>query len=157
MHSDIQAVLYEAEDHYLNNAELQLFKHHTNSLAQRLEIYERLREQEVEIFQPIADQLAEVFHEEDQHLLQEALKHWLAVLRCCAMAMLLKNPEFLEQRLLGWLTDVIQAHQMQSLENTVYQLLKTRLKEVLSAPQMDVFQPFLYQAQKTLLGSQFSE
>ena len=156
MYSDIQAVLYEAEDHYLNNAELQLFKHHTGSLALRLEIYERLREQENDIFEPIANELAQVFHEEDQPLLQQALKHWIAILRCCAMAMLLKNPEFLEKRLLEWLKEVIQAHQMQSLENTIYQLLKARLKQVLTSQQIDVFQPFLYQAQKSLLG-QFSE
>ena len=153
MHSDIEVLLYEAEEHYLQPPEIKLFKHHVASLAQRLETYECLRDREIEIFQTVADQLLEAFPQENPQLLERALKHWLSVMRYSAMAMLLSNPEFLQRRLLEWLTDLVQAHQMESIETKLYEFLLSRLVEVLSQEQLALVQPYLEQAQKTLLAS----
>jgi len=151
MHPQIKTLLYEAEEHYLKPEEIETFKHHASSLAQRLETYELLREQEVAIFQPVADQLLEVFPQEKQETLERALKHWLSVLRYCTMAMLLNNQEFLQRRLLEWLTDLVQVHQTQAIEMTLYQLLQVHLKQILSDQQLALVQPFLDQAETTLL------
>jgi hypothetical protein len=151
MHPQIKTLLYEAEEHYLKPEEIETFKHHASSLAQRLETYELLREQEVAIFQPVADQLLEVFPQEKQETLERALKHWLSVLRYCTMAMLLNNQEFLQRRLLEWLTDLVQVHQTQAIEMTLYQLLQVDLKQILSDQQLALVQPFLDQAETTLL------
>jgi len=151
MHPQIKTLLYEAEEHYLKPEEIETFKHHASSLAQRLETYELLREQEVAIFQPVADQLLEVFPQEKQETLERALKHWLSVLRYCTMAMLLNNQEFLQRRLLEWLTDLVQVHQTQAIEMTLYRLLQTQLKELLAKQQLALLQPFLEQAETTLL------
>jgi len=151
MHPQIKTLLYEAEEHYLKPEEIETFKHHASSLAQRLETYELLREQEVAIFQPVADQLLEVFPQEKQETLERALKHWLSVLRYCTMAMLLNNQEFLQRRLLEWLTDLVQVHQTQAIEMTLYQLLQAHLKQILSDQQLALVQPFLDQAETTLL------
>lgn len=153
MHSEIQTLLYKAEEQYLKPPELELFRHQATSLSQRLETYELLRDQEVAIFQPVADQLLENFPQEKQEKLERALKHWLSVLRYCAMAMLLNNQEFLQRRLLEWLTDLVQVSQTQAIDMTVYQLLQTRLKELLSEEQLAGVQPFLEQAEATLLGT----
>jgi hypothetical protein len=151
MHPEIKTLLYEAEDHYLTSEEIETFKHCASSLAQRLETYELLRDQEVAIFQPVADQLLEAFPEDKQETLERALKHWLSVLRYCTMAMLLNNQEFLQRRLLEWLTDLVRVHQTQAIEMTVYQLLQNRLKEILSEQQLALVQPFLAQAEDNLL------
>lgn len=151
MHPEIETLLYKAQEHYLNPLEIELFKHHATSLSERLETYELLREQEVAIFQPVADQLVKAFPQEKQETLERSLKHWLSVLRYCAMAMLLNNQEFLQRRLLEWLTDLVQAHQTQAVEMTLYQLLHGSLKELLSEQQLALVQPFLEQAEATLL------
>lgn len=153
MHPEIETLLYKAEEHYLKPLEIKLFRHHATSLSQRLETYEFLRDQEVVIFQPVADQLLEVFPQEKQETLERALKHWLSVLRYCAMAMLLNNQEFLQRRILEWLTDMVQAHQTQAVETRLYKLLQARLKELLSDQQLALIQPFLNQAESTLLGT----
>lgn len=153
MHPEIKTLLYEAQDHYLKPEEIETFKHYASSLAQRLETYELLRDQEVAIFQPVADQLLEAFPHEKQETLARALKHWLSVLRYCAMSMLLNNQEFLQRRLLEWLTDLMQAHQTQAIEMTIYQLLQAHLKKLLSDQQLALVQPFLEQAEDTLLGT----
>jgi hypothetical protein len=153
MHPDIEALLYKAEEQYLQPPEIKVFKHHVASLAERLETYEYLRDQEIAIFQPVADQLLAAYPQEDPKVLEQALKHWLSVMRYSSMAMLLSNPEFLQRRLLEWLTDLVQAHQMESLETKLCQLLQARLNEVLSEQQLALVEPFLAQAQITLLGS----
>lgn len=151
MHPEIETLLYKAEEQYLKPLEIKLFKHHATSLSQRLETYEMLRDQEIAIFQPVADRLLKSFPQEKQETLEIALKHWLSVLRYCAMAMLLNNQEFLQRRLLEWLTDIVQAHQTQAIEMSLYQLLHASLKELLSEQQLALVQPFLEQAEATLL------
>ncbi len=151
MQPEIKRLLYEAEDHYLKPEEIESFKHHASSFAQRLEAYELLRNAELAIFQPVADQLLEAFPQKQQEI-ELALKHWLSVLRYCAMAMLMNNPEFLQRRLLEWLVDLVQVHQMQAIETTLYQLLQAQLQEQLSDQNLALVQPFLAQAEDTLLG-----
>lgn len=153
MYPEIKTLLYEAEDQYLKSSELDTFKYHVLSLSQRLAAYELLRDSELAIFQPIAEQLLATFPQEKQESIERALKHWLAILRYCAMAMLLNNPEFLQRRLLEWLTDLVQVHQTQAIEMTLYQLLLVRLPEFLSNQQVALLQPFLFQAEEALLGT----
>ncbi len=154
MQSDLKAILHKAEEHYLTKPEIIVFQNHVASLAQRLETYESLRDQEITIFQPIAEELVRAYPQKNPQLIEKAIKHWLAVMRYCAMAMLLNNPEYLQRRILEWLTEMVQAHQIQSVENTIYNLLLLRLKKVLSQQQLALLQPFLAQVQTTLLGEQ---
>ena len=151
MYSDIEQFLYEAEDHYLQPQEIDGFKDSLEALALRLEIYELLRDREISMFQAVADRLQNAFPQEPDERLEKALKHWLAVMRYCAMAVLLNKPEFLERRLLEWLSDVVDAHQMAVVEVQLYQFLQARLAEELTSKQLTVIQPFLDQAQSTLL------
>ncbi len=154
MQSDIKAILYKAEEHYLQKPEILDFRNSVASLAERLETYKSLRDKEIKIFQPIAEELVRAYPEENPKLLEKALKHWLAIMRYSAMAMLLNNPEYLERQILDWLTEMVQAHQMQSLENTIYDSLLSRLEKVLSQKQLLLIHPFLEQAQTNLLGEQ---
>lgn len=149
MHADFESVIYKAETNYLQPPEIEAFKHCLLSLSERLVIYECLRDRELEIFQPVAEQLVASLSGEKLEDLEMALKHWLSILRYCAMAMLMNNPEFLQHRLLEWLTPVIQAHNLGSIEHTLYQCLLSQLKTVLSNQQLSLLQPFLEQAQTT--------
>lgn len=153
MYPEIKNLLYQAEERYLKPLEIELFRRHAQFLAQRLETYELLREQEVAVFQPVADRLLEVFPQEKQETLEQALKHWLSVWRYCAMALLLDSPEFLQRHLLEWLSDMVQAHQLQAIEQNLYQLLQAQLPEFLSQQQLALLQPFLARAEATLLGT----
>jgi hypothetical protein len=153
MHSDIQALWYEAEDHYLQAQEIKLFKHHIDSLGRRLETYKHLRDREIDIFQPVADRLSETFPEVQEALLTRALKHWIATMRYCAMAMLLNNPEFLQHRLLEWLSPQVEAYQLEEIEGNLYEFLEISLQQLLSQEQLALLEPFLSQAQTTLLRS----
>ncbi|MEG4576156.1 phycobilisome protein [Microcoleus sp. N3A4] len=151
MHPEIESLLDQAENRFLKGEELIAFKRQAATLAQRLKIYEFLRDKEASIFQPIANQLQETFPDEKQETLERSLKHWLLVLRYCAMAMLLNDLDLLEQRLLDWLSGIVEVHQTQKLEATVCDLLQTRLKELLSEQARAILQPFLDQAQSIVI------
>ncbi len=154
MHSDFQQFLQDAEDHYLQNAEIAEFKQHVSTLEQRLQTYELLRENELEIWQPVADQLSETCPNESNQRQEKVLQHWISALRYGAMAMLMNRPEFLKYRLLEWLTDVVQAHQLVDLEYQLSQLLEARLKEILTAQQWNLIQPYFVQTQQILMGTE---
>ena len=151
MHPEIEALLDQADNRFLKGEELIAFKRQVATLSQRLKIYEFLREKEVSIFQPVANKLQETFPDEKEETLERSLKHWLLVLRYCAMAMLLNDRDFLEQRLLGWVSGIVEAHQTQNIEATVWNLLQIRLKELLSDQARAILQPFLDQAKSMII------
>ncbi|MGL5062218.1 MAG: phycobilisome protein [Microcoleus sp.] len=153
MHHEIEALLDQAETRFLKAEELIAFKRHAASLAQRLKIYEFLRDKETSIFQPIANKLQEKFPNEQQENLERSLKHWLLILRYCGMAMLLNDLNFLEQRLQEWLTGIVSAHQSENIEATICNLLQSRIKEILSEQARAILQPFLDRAQSTIVGT----
>ena len=112
-----------------------------------------LRTQEINIFQSVANEILKSFPQEQQETLERVLKHWLSVLRYCAMAMLMNNPEFLQRRVLEWLVDLVQVHQTQKIDMALYQSLQSQLQNLLTDQQLALLQPFLEQAKETLLGT----
>jgi hypothetical protein len=151
MHTDLTNFFHRSQHHYLPDEDIAVFKQHTDSLAKRLEVYEMLRDQEISLFQAVADQLEAEFAQENPRVLERALKHWLTVMRYCAMAMLMNNHEYLQHRLLEWLTDIVQAHNLLAIEQSLYEFLQAKLSEVLTADQLALLNPFLEQAKTALL------
>lgn len=151
MQKDFETLFYEAEDHYLPTADLNTLKNSADSLKQRLEIYRVLRDHEVPIFQFVADNLVESFPNENNQRLEKGLKHWMSVMRYAAMAMLLNNPDYFRHRILEWLTDIIQAQEMVTIEHHIFENLKQGLEEMLSPEQIQLLNLFLEQARITLL------
>ncbi|CAD5933282.1 hypothetical protein PCC9214_01433 [Planktothrix tepida] len=153
MQAELNELLVQAENRYLQTEELVGFKSYAETLAQRLKIYEFLRDREIVIFQPIADQIPSQFPHEKEERLEQILQQWILILRHSAMAMLLNDSEYLQQRVIEWLSGLVHAHNTQSIDTQIYQLLMARLNELLS-PKATVFlQPFLEQVKTGLLES----
>jgi hypothetical protein len=151
MQAELNELLVQAENRYLRTEELLGFKSYAETLAQRLKIYEFLRDREIVIFQPIADQISIIFPQEKQERLEQVLQQWILILRHSAMAMLLNDSEYLQRRVLDWLSGLVQAHDTQPIDTQIYQLLNTRLNELLSPKAMVFIQPFLEQVKSYLL------
>ncbi|MEO1131080.1 MAG: phycobilisome protein [Cyanobacteria bacterium J06639_1] len=151
MYPELQTLLYAAEERYLQDGDIEAFRQLLQSFQERMQAYEALRDNEATIFQRVANQLLEAYPKEQPERLERALKHWIAATRFASMAMLLNNAEYLERHLLEWLTEQVSAHQMQSIESTLHQLLEPRLRKVLSREQWETFQPYVEQIQAALL------
>jgi hypothetical protein len=151
MHPQINAIFDEAEKRYLKPDELDVLNHYVNSLPERLETYRRLRDLEVDIMQPVADQLQSALPNEKQEDLERSLKNALLMLRYCAMAMLLNDDTFIQERLLSWLEKSAQVYKTYSIDSTLYRLLNQRLSQTLTPQQLNLLKPPLALAQSSLL------
>jgi hypothetical protein len=123
-----------------------------STLADRLTVYEIIRENEVLLFQSIVDRLMQDKVDQDPKIVERAISNWISILRYCSMAMLLNDTEYLQCRLLEWLTEQVKAHQLQAIGTEIYQMLQARLKKLVSAEQFALLVPFLEEAKKTLLS-----
>ena len=152
MQKDFERLFHRAEDHYLIPSEMMALKKHIGLLGKRLETYRYLRDNEAEIFQAVADRLEADFPEEPSQKLEQCLCHWISTLRYSSMAMLLSNPEYLQYRLLEWLTEMIEAHELKAIETRVSEILTEHLQKVLSAEGFNLMKPFLTQSETILLA-----
>jgi hypothetical protein len=152
MDTALQSLIYAADDHYLSDADLDRCQKDVQSLSERIEAYETIRDRELSILQPAADYLCEEFPNADPKLLERGMVHWLNILRYSSMAMLLNNSEFLSQRILEWMPDMVQAYQLQDIEKALYRCLQTQLKSSLSPEQLGLLKPYLEEAYATLIN-----
>jgi Phycobilisome protein len=154
MITEIDSLIYQAEAEYLAQKDLGLFKTQVLYLEERLKIYEQIRAQETEIFQHVANQIQSSFPDEPEPKVSRALKHWVMILRYCAMAMLANDSKYLEERVLTWLPEQIAAHQMQNLEHNLCGYLQKYLKKDLGNEQYAILQPYLEQSKQVFLNQQ---
>ena len=153
MITEIDSQIYRAEAEYLSAKDLGIFKSQVLYLEERLRIYELLRTMETELFQHVANQIVQNFPDESELQVKQAIKHWVLVLRYCAMAMLSDDTQYLQQRILEWLPEQIEARETHELEGHLYSYLYKRLKKAMGTEDFSVIQPYLEQSKKTLLDS----
>lgn len=100
IYASIDQLFQEQGQHPLQPSELDVFQDCVASLERRLDVYEALRNQEVTLYEALTDQLREHSPLASETVVEGVVMTWLAVLRHCASAMLLDNPQSLEKRLL---------------------------------------------------------
>jgi hypothetical protein len=157
MHQQLESLFDEAENRYLKPEELGVLSQYVDSLPQRLETYRQLRDQELALMQQVADQLQAAMPQESIETLERSIKNALLVLRYCAMAMLLNDTSFVQNRLLNWLSRTVQTYNTQAVDMALYRLLNQRLTQVFNPQQLSLLKPSLALAQSTLLSAAKAE
>ncbi len=137
---------------YLEPSELTTLSQYVSSIPERLAVYRILRDQEIAIMQPIANALQQ-HAQAPAAKLEQSLRHGLMVMRHIAMAMLLDDSQFLEQRLKGWLPDIVNSHDTQALDRQLFQLLDQQLGRVLTPAQLHLLKPGLAQVEALITAS----
>lgn len=154
MHPQIEALFDEAENRYLKPEELNLISQYVTSLPARLEAYRALRDQELAIMQQVADQLQAAMPQEKVEQLERCLKNAMLMLRYCAMGMLLHDPSFVKDRLVGWVSNSMTAFNTQAIDTKLYYLLNQQLAASLDPKHLSLLQPQLNLAQGLLQQQQ---
>lgn len=154
MYPELETIIHQAEERYLDDQILDNFSTEINTLRERLIIYQLIRDNEITLFQGVADNLLHDYSQENPKNLEKSLKYWLLITRYCAIAMLLNNHEFLDRRLLEWLTDIIQTNELTAIQHALYNLLMKEITKLVTAKQLVYLQPFFDQAKTTLLTNQ---
>jgi hypothetical protein len=150
MSTELQDLIFSADDHYLSDADLNRFQNELQSLNERLNLYEYIRDHEVTLLQPAVDYLVEELSNKDTKVLERAVTHWISILRYATMAMLQSDAQFLEEHILNWLPDVVDTYELRDVEIALYRFLQAQLKSSLTPPQLDLMQPYLEQAYNLL-------
>ncbi|MGK7913034.1 MAG: phycobilisome protein [Synechococcus sp.] len=151
MIDQLNLLFHAAEESYLQDSDLQTFEMLIDGLEERLNLYEKLRDNEEKLVQRLALNLQEDYPTEPPRRLQLALQNHVLVMRYCAMAMLIDDPDFLKYRLLEWLTDVVAAHDLQEIQNSLDRSMVKRLKKLLSGSERELIEPYLKLAKEIVL------
>lgn len=143
----------EVDSRYLKPEELSLLGQYVESLPARLEAYRTLRDREIDIMQQVADQLQTERPDANVADLERSIKNGLLLLRCCAMAMLLNDDTFVQNRLINWLSSTLAAYDTQQIDLALHRLLNQRLSQALIPKQINLLGPHIKKAQVLLLQS----
>lgn len=150
MNPKLDALFDEPEQRYLNADELSVLSQYVSSIPERMKAYRLLRDQEVALMQPIADALVQQMPEASEAALERSVRNGLLILRYAAMAMLMDDAVFVENRLRGWLPEMVKAYNTQAIDQKLFDLLNQRLAQALPPQQMSLLKPGLEKAQALL-------
>ena len=156
MQSTFEDLMRAAEDHYLQTTEIHQFKQQVATLQDRLTAYETLRDQEAVIFQGILDLLEQDNIPNPGTEVRKLLTYWIAILRYASMAMLIEQPETLENQL-HWLAPILDRSEFKSLNQKIFEGLRPCLGSALTESQMDQIEPYLQQIPHVLTCSSTQE
>jgi len=145
--------LFESPDkRYLDANDLSILSQYVSSIPERVRVYRTVRDQQVTIMQAVADTLQQQTNQPED-LVERSIRNGLMVLRYVAMAMLLDDQGFIEERLRGWLPEIVKAYETQAIDRQLFQLLEQKLAAVLTQPQLHLMKPMLDQAQAIMLDT----
>ncbi|MBD2327456.1 hypothetical protein [Alkalinema sp. FACHB-956] len=147
MHPVIESLFDGAENGYIPSETLAEVNQYMKSLPERLAAYRTLRDREIQVMQKVADELEKQLTGESVERLEQSLKTGILAIRHCAMAMLMQDDRYLEERLLSWLEETTQIYNTQSIDRILYPLIRDHLGQLLNANQMRLLEPFLAKVQ----------
>ena len=117
--------LFESPDkRYLDANDLSILSQYVSSIPERVRVYRTVRDQEVTIMQAVADTLQQQTNQPED-LVERSIRNGLMVLRYVAMAMLLDDQGFIEERLRGWLPEIVKAYETQAIDPTAVSAVGT--------------------------------
>lgn len=151
MTAKIEELIEQAQERYLKAEELGLLEQYVNSLPSRIEVYRILRDREIDLLQAVADRAVAELPQANPKDIERGIKNLVLVLRYCAMGMLLDDENFLKQRLLTWLEQVMALPEMRRVNEVLYKQLNQVLRQELTAAQLSLIQPLVTTAQVTLI------
>jgi Phycobilisome protein len=147
----IDGIFDEADGHFLKAEGLSEINRYVKSLPDRITAYRVLRDREIDIMQKAADRLEADFPNEPTAALERSITNALLLLRHAAMAMLMNDERFLQERLIDWLGESIRIHGTLAIDAALQRLLCQQLERAMSPQHMSLLNPFLKTAQAAIL------
>jgi hypothetical protein len=147
MLSQLKLLSFEADGRYATDEELQFVNDYAQSFNLRLQTYQRLRAIESVLVQQVYDKLKS-HHALPLYFAGDDVSHkWkqdtIRVLRYSAVAMLMDDPETLQERFLLWFQTIMRSFGVQQNCNITYGIVQEVVKEHLSPSQASLLCPIL--------------
>lgn len=156
MNPKLEALFDEPEKAYLQAEELNALSQFVSSLPERINFYQRLRNEEVTLMQAVADALQQKFPQESEDKLKRSLQNAILMVRYAAMAMLTDDVDMVTKRLATWLPEIVAAYDTQAIDAALYALIKEQFAGRFSPAQMALLSPGVDAAERLITGGQSS-
>lgn len=155
MLSQFTQLVQNTDGRYATDSELEFLYHYLQTAPLRFRVYQKLKAAETDIVRRVYEKL----RSQDPTLLQQGSTDlsakWkadtLRVLRFSATALLLDDPQWLQEQLLFWLQTIMRAFRAQRSCAATYAAMQEIIDQVLSPAEAALFRPILALNQ-SLLG-----
>jgi hypothetical protein len=143
MLNQLERLSREVDGRYASDAELTFAIDYVRSFNLRVQTYQKLQELESTLVQQTYLRMRSIdptiFAGSDREMInRKCLSDMVAELRITALAVLLDDPEFLQERLLLWLQTVMRALGKTHTCDVLYTVLQDVVKQHLSPPQANL-------------------
>lgn len=147
MLSQANKLSLQVDGRYATDEELQFFNQYTQSYGLRLQTYQKLQASEASIVNQVYTKMKAIdpmlFHSGNEDISQKWKRDTMRVLRYSAAAMLLNDPETMQERFLLWFQTIMRAFSAQRSCEVTYQVMQEVVKQHLTATQAALFCPIL--------------
>ncbi|MBD2460983.1 phycobilisome protein [Oscillatoria sp. FACHB-1407] len=144
----------QIDGRYADDIELQFISEYIQSFRLRLQTYEKLQAAEAEIVQQVYDKMQVLnpglFAPGNTDLSSKWKRDTIRTLRYSATAMLVNDPETLQERFLSWFQTIMRSFGAQQSCNTTYEIMQEVVKQHLTTAQANLFCPILALNQRYL-------
>jgi len=147
MLSQMKRLALETDGRYATDEELQFLVDYTRCCSTRIETYQRLQELEGAIVEEALTQLQAthpgLLSSHGDNIIDKWKRDTLRVLRFSAIAMLLDDPDTLQERFLLWFQTIMRAFNAQKSCDATYDAMQAVVKRHLTPLQTSLFCPIL--------------
>lgn len=147
MLSQLKHLSFEADGRYATDQELQFVNDYAQSFNLRLQTYQKLQTIESALVQQVYDKLkshkALPLYFAGDDVSHKWKQDTIRVLRYSAIAMLMNDPETLQERFLLWFQTIMRSFGVQQNCDITYGIMQEIVKEHLTPTQANLFCPIL--------------
>lgn len=154
MFTNLERLSVEVDGRYATPEELAFLKFYFQTFKYRISAYQKIQKNESVIMNQIQEKLEKInpniFLQGSVNLKSKWRSDTIRVLRYSAMALLIDDPEYLQQRLLIWFSTILQAFKVQDLTQLTCQTMTDVIKNYLTPEENNLFLPLIQLNSNTL-------
>jgi hypothetical protein len=154
MFTNLERLSVEADGRYATAEELDFLRSYFQTFKYRISAYQKIKNNESAIMNKIQENLEKmnpnIFMQGSVNLKSKWHLDTVRVLRYSAMALLIDDPEYLQQRLLIWFSTILQAFKVQTLTQLTYKTMADVIISYLTPEENRLFLPLIELNSNTL-------
>jgi hypothetical protein len=155
MLSQLETLIRETDGRYATDAELLFLNQYLQTARIRFSAYQKIQAAEAQIIQQVQQKLEAqdpgLFQTSKGDLTGKWQRDTTYGLRYCAHALLINDPETLQDQFLLWFQTIMRAYKVEPICNLTYSVMQTVVRPYLTPAEADLFCPLL-ELTRSILG-----
>ncbi len=156
MLSQIHRLSQDTDGRFATDEELDFLLEYARSFELRVQAYQKLQASEALILQEVQAKMKSIdptlFRSHSEDVTNKWKRDTLRTLRCCAVALLIDDPESLRERFLFWFQTVMRAFGAQKSCGVTYSVMQEVVRQHLTPSEAKLIIPIL-EINRRMLGT----